>query len=126
MPPQAPAGEGGSGGEDGAAAAAAAGSSDRDPETFDDAEFYQTLLKEFLEGSGAAGGGGNYLSVGAEPGFGLPTQSCVSDGFRPGAVGPTTSRWGWPGQAALVACAFGQRTMRKLQGVGALLVKCIH
>ncbi len=28
---------------------------DRDPETFDDAEFYQSLLKELLEGSTAGG-----------------------------------------------------------------------
>ncbi|KAL4452760.1 hypothetical protein ABPG75_008422 [Micractinium tetrahymenae] len=28
---------------------------DRDPETFDDTEFYQTLLREFLEGSDAGG-----------------------------------------------------------------------
>lgn len=33
---------------------------DRDPDTFDDAEFYQTLLQEFLEGSGTAGGGNWY------------------------------------------------------------------
>lgn len=35
---------------------------DRDPETFDDTEFYQTLLKEFLEGS-ADGASGNWYSV---------------------------------------------------------------
>lgn len=28
---------------------------ERDPETFDDTEFYQTLLREFLEGSDAGG-----------------------------------------------------------------------
>jgi hypothetical protein len=52
---------------DAAAAAAAAegayeGDDERDPETFDDTEFYQTLLKEFLEGSGAASDG-NWFSV---------------------------------------------------------------
>ena len=40
------------------------GDDERDPETFDDTDFYQTLLKEFLEGSGAAAhGGGNWFSV---------------------------------------------------------------
>ncbi|GAB4815144.1 hypothetical protein N2152v2_002190 [Parachlorella kessleri] len=43
--------------------AADEGGDERDPETFDDTEFYQTLLKEFLEGSGAAASGsGNWLS----------------------------------------------------------------
>ena len=46
------------------APAAYEGDDERDPETFDDTEFYQTLLKEFLEGSGAAAnGGGNWFSV---------------------------------------------------------------
>ena len=40
------------------------GDDERDPETFDDTEFYQTLLKEFLEGSNASAGG-NWLSVSA-------------------------------------------------------------
>ena len=33
----------------------------RDPETFDDSEFYQTLLKEFFEGKQE--GGANWYSV---------------------------------------------------------------
>jgi hypothetical protein len=33
----------------------------RDPETFDDGEFYQTLLKEFFEGKQE--GGANWYSV---------------------------------------------------------------
>jgi hypothetical protein len=37
---------------------------ERDPETYDDTEFYQTLLKEFLEGSGDASAA-NWYSVGA-------------------------------------------------------------
>lgn len=36
---------------------------ERDPETYDDTEFYQTLLKEFLEGSGDVAGASNWYSV---------------------------------------------------------------
>ncbi len=39
----------------------AAGDEIRDPETFDDGEFYQTLLKEFFEGKQE--GGANWYSV---------------------------------------------------------------
>jgi hypothetical protein len=39
----------------------AAGDEIRDPETFDDGEFYQTLLKEFFEGKQE--GGSNWYSV---------------------------------------------------------------
>ncbi len=38
-----------------AEAEAAGGAEERVPESYDDAEFYQQLLKEFLEGSAAAG-----------------------------------------------------------------------
>ena len=34
----------------------------RDPETYDDGEFYQTLLKEFLEGKQVAGSVANWYS----------------------------------------------------------------
>ena len=44
----------------------AADGEERDPETYDDTEFYQTLLKEFLEGSGDAAAA-NWYSVGARP-----------------------------------------------------------
>ena len=55
-------------GEEAAAGAAGAAGEARDPETFDDSEFYQTLLKEFLEGAGAGTGpGGNWLSVRTAP-----------------------------------------------------------
>lgn len=37
------------------------GDDERDEETFEDTEFYQTLLKEFLEGSNAAGGGNWFM-----------------------------------------------------------------
>lgn len=37
---------------------------ERDPETYDDNEFYQALLKEFLEGKQA--GGVNWYTVGDE------------------------------------------------------------
>ena len=48
------------GGPEGARSPAGApdrGAEARDPETFDDAEFYQTLLREFLEARDEAGGG---------------------------------------------------------------------
>lgn len=35
---------------------------DRDPETYDDTDFYQALLKEFLESKGDIGGA-NWYSV---------------------------------------------------------------
>jgi len=56
-----PAGEGAAGegaAGEGAATEAMAGLDDRDWETFDDGEFYRTLLKEFLESGAARGAGG--------------------------------------------------------------------
>ena len=37
---------------------------ERDPETYDDAELYQQLLKEFLESSAGAGGRGTHVVLG--------------------------------------------------------------
>ena len=44
-----------------------------DAETFDDSEFYQQLLKEFLEGSAVGSGAG---ALAASAGVGLPTPEC--------------------------------------------------
>eukprot|EP00195_Chlamydomonas_chlamydogama_P017472 CAMPEP_0202914948 /NCGR_PEP_ID=MMETSP1392-20130828/64509_1 /ASSEMBLY_ACC=CAM_ASM_000868 /TAXON_ID=225041 /ORGANISM="Chlamydomonas chlamydogama, Strain SAG 11-48b" /LENGTH=83 /DNA_ID=CAMNT_0049606801 /DNA_START=1 /DNA_END=249 /DNA_ORIENTATION=+ len=46
-----------SGAENGTAAAADDADTARDPETFDDGEFYQQLLREFLARAGSAGEG---------------------------------------------------------------------
>ncbi len=37
---------------------------EKDPETYDDAELYQQLLKEFLESSAGAGGRGTHVILG--------------------------------------------------------------
>jgi len=46
---------------------------ERDAETFDDSEFYQQLLKEFLEGSAVGSGAG---ALAASAGVRLPTPKC--------------------------------------------------
>ncbi len=75
--------------EEGEAGAGGAydGDDERDPETFDDTEFYQTLLKEFLEGSNASGGG-NWLSVSAHcAGCAAGCAAVVHPGNLPGGCG---------------------------------------
>ena len=50
--------DGEEGDEEGLAAAAAARGEERVPELYDDADFYEQVLKEFLESAGEAGLGG--------------------------------------------------------------------
>ena len=61
--------DGGDGGdEEGLAAAAAARGEERVPELYDDADFYEQVLKEFLESAGEAGlGGMGGLAAAAKP-----------------------------------------------------------
>ena len=50
---------------------------ERDPETYDDAELYQQLLKEFLESSAGAGGRGTHVILGVQNP--VPVQPCHRD-----------------------------------------------
>ena len=64
----------------------------RDADTFDDSEFYQTLLKEFLEGSGDAGAASYYRVRPGRSGrrrvAGARVQHCHANRSRRAALGP--------------------------------------
>ena len=81
----------------GEAAAAEAGGEEggRDPETLDDSEFYQGLLREFLEGGSAGGTGGWYtVSLPPRPAHALPANESL--GSAGGGAGADALGMGMP------------------------------